>query len=105
MAEARYERARNADDTDELLYTGQKLFSLNIEHIIDTLGGGTNVLLSLTDVDDTSSVFDVNLLPLRRDHCDLLLDSIDAQLSRLQVSVSQRGLRKSHRWWMDSFLH
>ncbi|KAG7279500.1 hypothetical protein CRUP_035886 [Coryphaenoides rupestris] len=33
---------------------------------------------------DNISVFDVSRLPLRRDPCDLLLDSIDAQLSRLQ---------------------
>lgn len=39
-----------------------------------------------SDLDEDSNA------PLPQDHCDLLLDAIDAQLSRLQVSVLQPPL-------------
>nr|XP_046242081.1 trichohyalin [Scatophagus argus] len=41
--------------------------------------------LLCTDLKDDSSVFGLESLPLRLDHCDLLLDAIDAQLGQLQV--------------------
>ncbi|XP_070821299.1 trichohyalin [Chaetodon trifascialis] len=54
---------REAEDTDELLYT---------------------------DLNDRSSVFGLDSSPLRLDHCDLLLDAIDAQLGQLQVQPQKR---------------
>ena len=46
MAEESYTGSVDADDTDELLYTGQELLSLDIEHIVWMLGGGANVLVT-----------------------------------------------------------
>ncbi|XP_076587924.1 uncharacterized protein LOC143321450 isoform X2 [Chaetodon auriga] len=54
---------RETEDTDELLYT---------------------------DLNDSSSVFGLDPSPLRLDHCDLLLDAIDAQLGQLQVQPQKR---------------
>lgn len=45
----------------------------------------TFLLSALTDLNDNSSVFGLDHLPLKLDHCDLLLDAIDAQLGQLQV--------------------
>lgn len=42
---------------------------------------------ALTDLDDSSSLFGLDPPPVKLDHCDLLLDAIDAQLSQLQVCV------------------
>ncbi|XP_045890395.1 myosin-11 isoform X4 [Micropterus dolomieu] len=54
---------RDAEDTDELL---------------------------CTDLDDNSSGFGPDTPPLKLDHCDLLLDAIDAQLGQLQVQPQKR---------------
>lgn len=40
---------------------------------------------ALSDLNHKNSVFGLDNSPLKRDHCDLLLDAIDAQLSQLQV--------------------
>jgi len=45
-----------------------------------------NSLSSNTDLSDNSSALGLDFLPPRMDHCDLLLDAIDAQLDQLQVS-------------------
>ncbi|XP_047197221.1 uncharacterized protein LOC124852384 [Hippoglossus stenolepis] len=59
MADKHHDRAEaDAEDTDELLYT---------------------------DLDVSSRVLDLEPRPLRLDHCDLLMDAIDAQLGQLQV--------------------
>nr|XP_020458076.1 trichohyalin-like [Monopterus albus] len=59
MAERSHEEVeRDAKDTDELLYT---------------------------DLSDNIRGFGLDHLPLKPDHCDLLLDAIDAQLGQLQV--------------------
>ncbi|XP_047447589.1 trichohyalin [Mugil cephalus] len=47
----------------------------------------TDTLLH-TDFNDSNSTFDCP--PLKLDHCDLLLDAMDAQLSRLQVQPWKR---------------
>ncbi|XP_051279594.1 trichohyalin [Dicentrarchus labrax] len=49
---------RDAEDTDELLYT---------------------------DLNDNSDVFGLRSPPLKLDHCDFILDAMDAQLGQLQV--------------------
>ncbi|XP_050931274.1 myosin-4 isoform X1 [Lates calcarifer] len=65
MADRSHDRAeRDAGDADGLLYT-----DLN---------------------DDSSSVFGMDPQPLILDHCDLLLDAIDAQLGQLQVHPPKR---------------
>ncbi|AWP07113.1 Hypothetical protein SMAX5B_016594 [Scophthalmus maximus] len=71
MADRNRDRAEgNAEDTDELLYT---------------------------DLNVNSSVCDLDRQPLRRDHCDLLLDAIDAQLGQLQVqSKNHQGIFRKH---------
>ncbi len=43
------------------------------------------LLPAITDLDDNSSVFGLDCPPLKQDHCDLLLDAIDAELGQLQV--------------------
>lgn len=42
-------------------------------------------LPAFTDFSDSNSTFDLDSPPLKLDHCDLLLDAMDAQLSLLQV--------------------
>ncbi|XP_069379843.1 trichohyalin isoform X2 [Paralichthys olivaceus] len=60
----------DAEDTDELLYT---------------------------DLNVSSSVLDLEPRPLRLDHCDLLLDAIDAQLGQLQVQPHKhQGIFRKH---------
>jgi hypothetical protein len=90
MAEESYTGSGDADDTDELLYTGQELLSyISTFLILCILSGCLEEELmcsSLTDGEDNRSMLDLNPLPLRLDPCDLLMDSIDVQLSRLQVS-------------------
>ncbi|XP_037634422.1 trichohyalin isoform X2 [Sebastes umbrosus] len=54
---------REAEDTDELLYT---------------------------DLNDNSSVSGLDSPPRKLDHCDLLLDALDAQLGQLQVQPQKR---------------
>ncbi|KAF7665539.1 hypothetical protein LDENG_00140360 [Lucifuga dentata] len=68
MAEGNHEGAEeDPEDTDEFLYT---------------------------DLDDNSGVFRLNPPPQKLDHCDLLLDAIDAQLSQLQVQIGERVFRE-----------
>lgn len=43
------------------------------------------LLSAITDLSDNTSVFRLDSPPLKLDHCDLLLDAIDAQLVQLQV--------------------
>ncbi|XP_042277382.1 trichohyalin isoform X3 [Thunnus maccoyii] len=43
-----------------------------------------------TDLNDNSSVIGLDHLPPKLDHCDLLLDAIDAQLGQLQVQPQKR---------------
>ncbi|XP_044053052.1 trichohyalin isoform X2 [Siniperca chuatsi] len=50
---------------------------------------GTDELL-YTDFDDNSSVFELDSQSLKLDHCDFLLDAIDAQLGQLQVQPQKR---------------
>ncbi|XP_062307797.1 trichohyalin [Osmerus eperlanus] len=59
---------RESEDTDELLFT---------------------------DLEDESGVFGQSSSPLKLDHCDLLLDAIDAQLSRLQVQNHKHDIRSA----------
>lgn len=71
---------RDADDTDELLDTGpsfQKQDTVSTSRIIP-VPGDFHPLSPLTDLNDNTDVFGL-------DHCDLLLDAIDAQLGQLQV--------------------
>ncbi|XP_030273582.1 trichohyalin isoform X4 [Sparus aurata] len=58
MADRDNEVKTDAEDTDELLYT---------------------------DLNDSSGVFGLDPPTLKLDHCDLLLDALDAQLGQLQV--------------------
>ncbi|XP_032371734.1 trichohyalin isoform X2 [Etheostoma spectabile] len=69
MADRGHGRAnRDAEDTDELLYT-----------------------------DLHSSVSGVDSPPLKLDHCDLLLDAIDAQLGQLQVQPQKhQAISREH---------
>ncbi|XP_029295745.1 trichohyalin isoform X2 [Cottoperca gobio] len=64
MADGGHDGAeKDAEDTDELLYT---------------------------DLNDNSSVSGLDSPPLKLDHCDLLLDAIDAQLGQLQIQPQKR---------------
>nr|XP_033474947.1 trichohyalin isoform X2 [Epinephelus lanceolatus] len=66
---------REAEDTDELLYT---------------------------DLNDNSSVSGLDSPPLKLDHCDLLLDAIDAQLGQLQVQPQERKVFSRERHCSDA---
>ena len=81
---------RESEDTDELLFTGQT-FSTRVSAsslVVFCLCQTLRLLLRFrSDLEDESGVFG-QPSPLKLDHCDLLLDAIDAQLSRLQVSMS-----------------
>lgn len=62
----------------------------SISQISHCLGSVHPLLMTLlpaiTDLDDNHSAFGLDCPPLKLDHCDLLLDAIDAQLGKLQVS-------------------
>lgn len=67
----------------------QVLLAVHLCHVYLTLLHPLTLLFTLfsalTDLDDNSSGFGPDTPPLKLDHCDLLLDAIDAQLGQLQV--------------------
>lgn len=45
------------------------------------------LLSAITDLNDSSGAFGLDPPTLKLDHCDLLLDALDAQLGQLQVCL------------------
>ena len=70
--------------TDEPPSTGQFYSLQSFDNYDNRLKISSHPIHPLTDLDD-DHVLGMKATPMKLDHCDLLLDAIDAQLSQLQV--------------------